>query len=118
MMKLPVFGFLFALIAACSCVEKLTPPKVQLYSQKPGEFGKENFLICHVSGFYPPNLSITILKDGQELPNSRQTDLSFSHDWSFHLTKNVAFTPMSGEDYACKVMHNGKSKSYAWESNM
>ncbi|KAG7236827.1 hypothetical protein INR49_000204 [Caranx melampygus] len=65
-----------------------SPPKVQVYSRNPGEFGKENTLICHVTNFHPPDISIQLMKDGQEIPNAMQTDLAFKQDWHFHLTKS------------------------------
>ncbi|XP_035531075.1 beta-2-microglobulin-like [Morone saxatilis] len=105
-------------VVSCSDNPKITPPKVQVYSRNPGEFGKENTLICHVSGFHPPNINIQLLKDGQEIQNAKQTDLAFKQNWHFHLTKNVAFTPMKGQEYSCKVTHGTDMKTYAWDPNM
>uniref|UniRef100_A0A4W5LQE5 Beta-2-microglobulin n=1 Tax=Hucho hucho TaxID=62062 RepID=A0A4W5LQE5_9TELE len=61
------------------------PPKVQVYSRNPGEYGKDNTLICHVSGFHPPDISIQLLKNGVEIPDAKQTDLAFEQGWQFHL---------------------------------
>lgn len=99
------------------------PPKVQVYSHKPGEFGKENTLICYVSEFHPPDITIQLFKDGKEITNANQTDLAFKQNWHFHLTKSAFFTPISGEKYLCKVTHGKTVKDYAWgklavESNM
>ncbi|XP_044041823.1 beta-2-microglobulin isoform X2 [Siniperca chuatsi] len=114
------FVLFLAAVAAVYCAEdsKHTPPKVQVYSVKPAEFEKENTLICHVSGFHPPDITIQLMKDGVEIPNAKQTDLAFKQDWHFHLTKNVPFTPTSGQKYSCKVTHGAVTKDYAWEPNM
>ncbi|XP_045927777.1 beta-2-microglobulin-like [Micropterus dolomieu] len=110
---------LAALTAVCFAQDaKHTPPKVQVYSRNPGEYGKDNVLICHVSGFHPPDITIQLLKDGVELPGARQTDLAFKQDWRFHLTKNVDFTPVNGDKFVCKVTHGDKTNEYAWEPNM
>lgn len=85
-----------------------------MYSRNPGEFGKENVLICHASGFHPPDITIQLMKGEEELKNSNQTDLAFKEDWHFHLTKSVYFTPQSAEVYTCKVTHGGKVKMYNW----
>lgn len=90
------------------------PPKTQVYSRNPGEYGKENVLICHVSDFHPPDITITLLKNGEELPDAKQTDLVFNQDWHFHLTKHVTFTPKEGEKYTCKVTHGQDTKIYGW----
>lgn len=98
-------GLLFFLLAF---------PKVQVYTQVPGEVGKANVLLCHVSGFHPPEVSIELLKNGHSLSGSLQTDLAFEESWRYYLTKYVPFTPTEGDDYACRVTHMGQSKTYIW----
>ncbi|KAM9334838.1 beta-2-microglobulin-like [Symphorus nematophorus] len=95
-----------------------TPPKVQVYSFAPGQYGKENILICHVSGFHPPDITIELLRDGSILPGANQTDLAFKKNWHFHLTKHVAFTPVDGQKFSCKVTHGQNTNEYAWDPNM
>ncbi|XP_056113460.1 beta-2-microglobulin [Rhinichthys klamathensis goyatoka] len=97
---------------------KLSSPKIQLYSHFPGEYGKPNTLICYVSGFHPPDISIELLKNGEVIPNSQQTDLAFEKGWQFHLTKSVSFTPQKGEDFSCSVRHMSDTRKIVWESNM
>ncbi|XP_026182372.1 beta-2-microglobulin-like [Mastacembelus armatus] len=114
----PVF-FLAALAAVyCAVESKSSPPKVQVYSQKPGEFGAKNTLICHVTNFHPPDITITLLKNGVEIPGATQTDLAFESNWHFHLTKHVDFTPEKDEKFSCKVTHGQSTNTYAWEPNM
>lgn len=74
----------------------------------------ENILLCHVSGFHPPDIEIQLMKDGDELIGCNQTDLAFKPNWRFHLTKSVAFKPSSGQKYSCKVTHGMTIKDYAW----
>uniref|UniRef100_A0A665W9P2 Beta-2-microglobulin n=1 Tax=Echeneis naucrates TaxID=173247 RepID=A0A665W9P2_ECHNA len=106
---------LFIVAAAYSAVNaKESPPKVQVYSYQPGEYGKENTLICHVSGFHPPDITIELLKDEVVIPNTKLTDLAFEQDWHFHLTKSVSFTPSDGQKYTCRVTHRNMRKDYAW----
>ncbi len=96
----------------------LADPKVQVYSRNPGEYGKKNTLICYVSGFHPPDITIKLLKNGQEIDGSHQTDLAFEQGWQFHLTKYVDFTPQAGEEYTCRVRHmNNIEKSFTWGEN-
>lgn len=98
-------GLLFFLLAS---------PKVQVYTQTPGEVGKANVLLCHMSGFHSPQISIELLKNGHSLSGSLQTDLAFEKSWQYYLTKYVSFTPAKGDDYACRVTHMGESKTYIW----
>ncbi|XP_028426536.1 beta-2-microglobulin [Perca flavescens] len=117
-MKMFVCALLVGLLCLCPSTAKESPPKVQVYSREPGHFDQANTLICHVSGFHPPEITIELLKNGQELPGSKQTDLAFEENWHYHLTKHVPFTPKNGDNFACKVTHVGKTLTYHWESDM
>ncbi|XP_077079846.1 beta-2-microglobulin, like [Siphateles boraxobius] len=114
--KLAVVALVFL---SASCSAKHADPTVQVYSRNPGEYDKANVLICYVSGFHPPDITIQLLKNGVEIPGSTQTDLAFEQGWKFHLTRYVDFKPKLGEDYTCKVSHMGApAKSYTWEPDM
>ncbi|XP_067469171.1 beta-2-microglobulin-like [Thunnus thynnus] len=116
--------FVFAALVGLFCllgpsVAKESSPKVQVYSRLPGEFGKSNTLICHVSGFHPPEIKIELLRNGIEIPNSDQTDLAFEENWHYHLTKSVTFTPQKEDHFACRVTHmNKEPKLYIWDPDM
>ncbi|KAL6117138.1 b2m [Pungitius sinensis] len=115
-------------ILECACVVALlclstskaqhAPPKVEVYSRLPGLFGNPNTLICHVTGFHPPEIKIELLKNQQVIPQANQTDLAFETNWHYHLTKHVLFTPQKGETFGCSVIHMGVAKMYIWEPDM
>ncbi|XP_068573237.1 beta-2-microglobulin-like [Cebidichthys violaceus] len=117
-MKTYVCAILVGLLCLLPSIAKPSLPKVQVYSRLPGEVGKVNTLICHVTGFHPPEISIEILKNSQAMTGANQTDLAFEEDWHYHLTKHVSFTPEKGEAFACKVTHMGIPKIYTWELDM
>ncbi|XP_023681925.1 beta-2-microglobulin-like [Paramormyrops kingsleyae] len=97
---------------------KDSPPKVQVYTHIPGDYGVPNTLICHVTGFHPPDIVITLLEDGREMANAKQTDLAFEDRWQFYLTKSVPFTPVKGKTYACRVNHRDKANEHYWDPDM
>lgn len=88
--------------------------KVQVYTRTPAEVGQVNLLLCHVSGFHPPQISVDLLKNGLKLSSSLQTDLIFEESWQYQLTKYVSFTPTKGDSYACRVTHMGESRTFPW----
>uniref|UniRef100_A0A3B4ZAF7 Beta-2-microglobulin n=1 Tax=Stegastes partitus TaxID=144197 RepID=A0A3B4ZAF7_9TELE len=104
-----------ALCLAGVSVAKDSPPKVQVYTRAPGDFGKPNTFICHVSGFHPPEISIELLRNGVKIAKTNQTDLAFDEHWHYHLTKHAAFTPYKGEEFACRVTHMGTTKMFIWD---
>ncbi|XP_036433458.1 beta-2-microglobulin-like [Colossoma macropomum] len=113
---------LLCFVVACALYvtaqAKESPPKVQVYSNSPGEFGKENVLICHVSGFYPSDIIVELLRNGEKIPGAEQTDLAIDQDWKFHLTKSVSFTPQKEDLYICRVTHaQNKPQTYSWKAD-
>ncbi|KPP58464.1 beta2-microglobulin-like, partial [Scleropages formosus] len=92
----------------------IAPPTVQVYSHYPGKYGERNTLICHVSGFYPPDIQIDLLKNGHVIQETYQTDLAFEQGWQFHLTKSVSFEPQKDETFECRVTHMQKTNEYVW----
>ncbi|KAK2832275.1 hypothetical protein Q7C36_015737 [Tachysurus vachellii] len=113
-----LFSF-FVICILWTCIQaKESSPKVQVYSYRPGEFGKDNFLICHVSGFHPPDIHIELLMNEEVFSEAHQTDLAFEKGWMFHLTKSVPFKPQKGKDYSCRVKHMQKTQTFAWIPDM
>ncbi|XP_060759263.1 beta-2-microglobulin [Neoarius graeffei] len=113
-----LFSFFVVCILLVCAQTKESQPKVQVYSYNPGEFGKNNHLICHVSGFHPPDISIELLEDGVVIPQAKQTDLAFTKGWMFHLTRSVSFIPQKGREYSCRVRHMQKTQKFIWEADM
>ncbi|XP_046878447.1 beta-2-microglobulin-like [Hypomesus transpacificus] len=112
------FSFAVIFLIFSTVESKESPPKVQVYGHNPGKYGTPNTLICHVSGFHPPDISIQLMRNGVEIPNAKQTDLAFEKGWKFHLTKSVDFTPQEEDKFICKVRHLTKEQDYMWEPDM
>ncbi|XP_040030279.1 beta-2-microglobulin [Gasterosteus aculeatus] len=117
-MKILVCAFVVGLLSLASSQDKTSSPKVEVYSKLPGEYGKVNTLICHVTDFHPPEIKIELLRNRQAIPGAMQTDLAFEASWHYHLTKHVPFTPQPGDTFSCNVTHVGISKIYTWEPDM
>lgn len=97
-----------------TAMAKDSAPKVGVYSRFPAEMGKPNTLICHLSKFFPPDISMDLLQDGKVMSGANQTHLTFEPEWQYHLTKFVSFTPQTGHEYNCMVTHMGNTKAYRW----
>ncbi|NXT50534.1 CD1E protein, partial [Pluvianellus socialis] len=65
-------------------------------------------LICHVTGFYPRPISVTWLRDGQEVPPGSALNTSAilpNADLTYQLRSILAVAPRDGHSYACRVRH-------------
>uniref|UniRef100_A0A8C1Y8M8 Ig-like domain-containing protein n=1 Tax=Cyprinus carpio TaxID=7962 RepID=A0A8C1Y8M8_CYPCA len=86
------------------CVSRCTP-YIHL-SKHDVELGVQNTLICHVTGFYPPSLSIS-----WTVNNANVTEgISLSQyrpraDGTFNIFSTLKFTPAEGDIYSCTVNH-------------
>ncbi|CAM5159681.1 unnamed protein product [Eretmochelys imbricata] len=70
------------------------PPEVTVFPEDPVELGEPNVLICFVDKFSPPVLSMTWLKNGQEVTGGiYETDFYPRQDNSFRKFSYLPFLP-------------------------
>ncbi|XP_014817201.1 PREDICTED: antigen-presenting glycoprotein CD1d-like isoform X3 [Calidris pugnax] len=65
-------------------------------------------LVCHVTGFYPRPISVSWLRDGQEVPPGPALNTSAilpNADLTYQLRSVLAVAPHDGHSYACRVRH-------------
>uniref|UniRef100_A0A674JZC7 Ig-like domain-containing protein n=1 Tax=Terrapene triunguis TaxID=2587831 RepID=A0A674JZC7_9SAUR len=71
------------------------PPEVTVFPEDPVELGEPNVLICFVDKFFPPALSVTWLKNGQEgLPEP------FTNHWEAQVPNPI---PETTETLVCAL---------------
>ncbi|XP_009893867.1 PREDICTED: beta-2-microglobulin [Charadrius vociferus] len=110
---------LMLLVALVGLGEADEAPKVEVYSRKRAVQGEENVLNCFVSGFHPPKIDISILKNGEPMSDVKYADMSFNDKWYFQRLVYVPFTPRKGDVYACKVAHSTfrEPQVFQWEAD-
>ncbi|XP_043383857.1 HLA class II histocompatibility antigen, DR alpha chain-like isoform X3 [Chelonia mydas] len=94
------------------------PPEVTVFPEDPVELGEPNVLICFVDKFSPPVLSMTWLKNGQEVTGGvSETDFYPRQDNSFRKFSYLPFLPSQGDFYDCRVEHWGLPEPFTkhWE---
>ncbi|KAJ3612290.1 hypothetical protein NHX12_020566 [Muraenolepis orangiensis] len=113
-MKTCVFSALCLAAVFLSLDAKNAAPHVQIYSRNPAFYDEKNVLICHMAGFQPPQISVQLLKNGVEIPDTNLTELAFEGKWQYYLTRSISFTPKQGERYTCQVTHLDKTTTHEW----
>ncbi|XP_074693997.1 beta-2-microglobulin [Strix aluco] len=111
---------LIALLGLGKADETSSPPKVEVYSRKHASSGEENVLNCFVSGFHPPKIDITLLKNGEPMTGVQYADMSFNDKWLFQRLVYAPFTPQKGDVYVCRVAHSAfrEPQSFRWDADM
>uniref|UniRef100_A0A452IAG7 Ig-like domain-containing protein n=1 Tax=Gopherus agassizii TaxID=38772 RepID=A0A452IAG7_9SAUR len=97
------------------------PPEVTVFPEDPVELGEPNVLICLADKFSPPVLSVTWLKNGQEVMGGvSETDFYPRQDNSFRKFSYLPFLPSQGDFYDCRVEHEGLPEPFTkhWEAQV
>ncbi|KAH1182537.1 hypothetical protein KIL84_004029 [Mauremys mutica] len=97
------------------------PPEVTVFPRGPVELGEPNVLICFADKFFPPVLSVTWLKNGQEVTGGvYETDFYPRQDDSFRKFSYLPFLPSQGDFYDCRVEHGGLAETFTkhWEAQV
>ncbi|KAF4108670.1 H-2 class II histocompatibility antigen, A-D alpha chain-like [Onychostoma macrolepis] len=98
---------------------EMDAPQTSIYPKDDVELGVQNTLICHVTGFYPPSLSISWTKNNVNVTEG----MSLSQyrpraDGTFNIFSTFRFTPIEGDIYSCTVNHRafqGHPQTKVWD---
>ncbi|XP_025050308.1 natural cytotoxicity triggering receptor 3 ligand 1-like [Alligator sinensis] len=85
----------------------LDAPTISIQRQQ-GIVDAETSLLCHVGGFFPKDVDVAWLRDGQVLQGSTQSSPKRNQDGTFSLTLTYTFTPArsdAGSIFSCHVHH-------------
>uniref|UniRef100_UPI0037E78DC5 H-2 class II histocompatibility antigen, A-Q alpha chain-like n=1 Tax=Semicossyphus pulcher TaxID=241346 RepID=UPI0037E78DC5 len=77
-----------------------------VYPRDEVELGQKNFLICHVTGFYPAPVTVVWKKNEENVTEGITTNVPLLNaDASFNQFSRLEFTPKEGDIYSCSVSH-------------
>ncbi|KAM9119498.1 HLA class II histocompatibility antigen, DR beta 5 chain-like isoform 2-T2 [Pangshura tecta] len=87
-------------------IDRRVQPKVKVSPTKSGSQLHPNLLVCSVTGFYPSEIEIKWLKNGQEqTAGVVSTELLQNGDWTFQMLVMLEMSPRRGDVYTCQVEH-------------
>ncbi|XP_028436410.1 H-2 class II histocompatibility antigen, A-U alpha chain isoform X1 [Perca flavescens] len=87
--------------------EAIVSPTSIIYPKQEMELEVPNTLICFVTDFHPPTVTITWTRNGQMVDQSEvsQTQYYSNSDFSFCIFSYLDFTPQENDIYSCSVDH-------------
>ncbi|XP_067865840.1 major histocompatibility complex class I-related gene protein-like [Heterodontus francisci] len=102
-------------VGKASLTRKVSP-KVLVIARS----GHRWFLHCIVTGFYPQSISVTWLKNGEHVSESKSTGLLPNEDGTYQITKFLEFDPYDGKSYSCHIEHSSLpgGKTVPWEEKV
>ncbi|XP_053199684.1 H-2 class II histocompatibility antigen, I-E beta chain-like [Scomber japonicus] len=90
---------------------KSVKPYVRLHSETPSAGKHPSMLVCSVYSFYPKQIIVKWVRDGQEVTSDvTSTDKMADADWYYQIHSHLEYTPRSGEKISCKVEHASLSE--------
>ncbi|XP_015224608.1 PREDICTED: H-2 class II histocompatibility antigen, A-U alpha chain-like [Cyprinodon variegatus] len=86
--------------------DKDGPSAPMVYPRNDVELGKQNILICHVSGFFPAPVNVSWTKNNQKVTEGTSINVPFPNkDSTFTQISRLVFIPQLGDVYSCSVEH-------------
>ncbi|KAK2510331.1 hypothetical protein Q9233_017848 [Columba guinea] len=87
-------------------VDRKVQPEVEVYPMQSSSLPQTDRLVCAVMDFYPAEIEVKWLKNGQEeTEHVVSTDVIQNGDWTYQVLVFLETTPQRGETYTCQVEH-------------
>ncbi|XP_048036062.1 H-2 class II histocompatibility antigen, A-U alpha chain-like [Megalobrama amblycephala] len=87
-------------------VEQIDPPQTSMYSKDDVLPDVNNTLICHVTGFFPPPITVSWTKnDINVTDNIKVSQYRPNSDGTYNFFAYLTFVPEDGDIYTCTVNH-------------
>ncbi|NXL93923.1 DMB protein, partial [Alectura lathami] len=82
-------------------------PQVLIVPAETGDSHAPVRLTCHVWGFYPPEVTVVWLRNGDIVePGDHQPISAIPNgDWTYQVQVTLAVAPEAGDTYTCSVQH-------------
>ena len=78
-----------------------------MYVHDEVRLGSENTLICYVTGFYPPRLTVKWTRNNNNVTQGvSSSQIHINNDGTFNQFSTLKFTPQEGDMYTCTVEHS------------
>ncbi|NXW59617.1 DMB protein, partial [Eurystomus gularis] len=84
-----------------------TPPHVRIVPSKTSNVRAPVLLTCHVWGFYPPEVTILWLHNGDIVGpgDNPPTSATPNGDWTYQTQATLMVAPVAGDTFTCSVQH-------------
>ncbi|XP_060706693.1 HLA class II histocompatibility antigen, DQ beta 2 chain-like [Hemiscyllium ocellatum] len=91
-------------------------PKVFISRREPNGQDKPLTLSCLVTGFYPVDIEVTWLRNGEVMSETQSSRVRPNHDGTHQIQKEIEINAGDEDQYSCQIEHSSlaEGKLYQW----
>ncbi|XP_067834389.1 class I histocompatibility antigen, F10 alpha chain-like [Heptranchias perlo] len=96
--------------------ERKVQPEVFISRSDPNNQYNPPTLSCLVTGFYPVNIEVTWLRNGERVSESQSSGVRPNHDGTHQIKKEIEVNAGDEDQYSCQIEHSSlaEAKVYQW----
>ncbi|XP_048472843.1 class I histocompatibility antigen, F10 alpha chain-like isoform X2 [Rhincodon typus] len=97
-------------------LKRKVQPEVFISRSEPNRQDKPLTLSCLVTGFYPVDIEVTWLRDGEVMSETQSSGIRPNHDGTHQTQKEIEISAGDEDQYSCQIEHSSLSeaKLYQW----
>ncbi|XP_067834355.1 class I histocompatibility antigen, F10 alpha chain-like isoform X2 [Heptranchias perlo] len=98
-------------------LKRKVQPEVFISRSDPNNQYNPPTLSCLVTGFYPVNIEVTWLRNGEQVSESQSSGVRPNHDGTHQIKKEIEVNAGDEDQYSCQIEHSSlaEAKVYQWE---
>ncbi|XP_072406456.1 class I histocompatibility antigen, F10 alpha chain-like isoform X2 [Chiloscyllium punctatum] len=92
-------------------------PEVFISRREPSRQDKPLTLSCLVTGFYPVDIEVTWLRNGEVMSETQSSGIRPNHDGTHQIQKEIEINAGDEDQYSCQIEHSSLTEAqlYQWE---
>ncbi|XP_078422958.1 class I histocompatibility antigen, F10 alpha chain-like [Cetorhinus maximus] len=97
--------------------ERKVQPEVFISRSEPNSQYKPLTLSCLVTGFYPVDIEVSWLRDGEVMSETLSSGVRPNHDGTHQIQKEIEINAGDEDQYSCQIEHSSLAETqlYQWE---
>ncbi|XP_078422970.1 class I histocompatibility antigen, F10 alpha chain-like [Cetorhinus maximus] len=99
------------------CFQRKVQPEVFISRSEPNSQYKPLTLSCLVTGFYPVDIEVSWLRDGEVMSETLSSGVRPNHDGTHQIQKEIEINAGDEDQYSCQIEHCSLAETqlYQWE---